>query len=114
MEILRERAICLCKHFSLSTIQLHILKLESNTGLHSRRRNEMEFNTLRHDSVLDWRTFTQPIHVVGVGGIGGSVVELLLRYGLGVRNEIHVWDDDIVEAHNTPNQVYLPSHVGRP
>lgn len=54
----------------------------------------------------------ETVHVIGVGGIGSAVALLLVK--LGVDN-LHLWDDDMVEAKNVPGQVlYGASDVGRP
>lgn len=51
-----------------------------------------------------------PVHVVGLGGIGASVVFPLVKLGV---SEIHLWDDDRVEPHNIPSQlIYRPSDIG--
>jgi len=72
----------------------------------------MTYDTRRHDVIFDHKTFKDPIHIIGVGGIGGRVAELLIRFGCGLRNELHVWDGDTVAPHNPPNQVYGKNHVG--
>ena len=51
------------------------------------------------------------IHLIGAGGIGSHVLLALIELGA---TEVHVWDDDIVEAHNRPNQfVYTATDIGR-
>ena len=54
--------------------------------------------------------FNTPVHVIGVGATGSWLALSLAK--LGVKN-IHVWDDDIVEEHNIPNQVYGVKDIGR-
>ena len=54
--------------------------------------------------------FNTPVHVIGVGATGSWLALSLAK--LGVKN-IHIWDDDIVEEHNIPNQVYGVKHIGR-
>ena len=51
------------------------------------------------------------IGVIGAGSIGSWVVLCLSK--LGVSN-ITVWDFDLVESHNQPNQVYRESDIGKP
>jgi molybdopterin/thiamine biosynthesis adenylyltransferase len=52
------------------------------------------------------------IHLIGVGGIGTHVLLALIELGA---KEVHVWDDDIVSAHNRPNQfVYAKGDIGEP
>lgn len=52
-----------------------------------------------------------PITVIGAGAIGSATVLTLAKMGCG---NITVWDDDILEEHNIPNQTCKPSCVGRP
>jgi molybdopterin/thiamine biosynthesis adenylyltransferase len=47
--------------------------------------------------------------VVGVGGIGSPTVMALAKMGIG---NIQIWDHDIVNTHNIPNQMYFPEHLG--
>jgi molybdopterin/thiamine biosynthesis adenylyltransferase len=47
--------------------------------------------------------FNTPVHIIGVGATGSWVALQLAK--LGVTN-ITVWDDDIVEEHNIPNQAF--------
>jgi len=52
------------------------------------------------------------VHLIGVGGIGTHVLVTLVE--LGVR-EVHIWDDDIVSAHNRPTQfIYTKQDIGKP
>ena len=56
--------------------------------------------------------FTWPVHIIGLGGIGGSLLFPLVKLGIG---EVHLWDDDVVVPHNLPSQlIYRPSDVGQP
>ncbi len=53
-----------------------------------------------------------PVHIIGAGGIGNMLVQLLAKMGFP---EIHVWDDDIFEARNGPTEVaYSEALVGQP
>jgi adenylyltransferase/sulfurtransferase len=51
------------------------------------------------------------VTVVGVGGIGSPVVLALAKMGVP---KISVYDDDVVEDHNLPNQIYRIQDLGRP
>ena len=51
------------------------------------------------------------IHVVGVGATGSHIVNTLAC--MGVEN-IVVYDFDVVEPHNLPNQIYSLPDVGKP
>lgn len=68
-------------------------------------------------SVVDWADAPtldrawikgRDVHVIGAGAIGAPCVLALVRAGIPV----HVYDDDVVEAKNLRNQVYLPEHIG--
>lgn len=64
--------------------------------------------------IFDPDQFTWPVHVIGLGGIGSALVLPLVK--LGLRSELHLWDDDAtVEPHNIPAQLlYRRSDVGKP
>lgn len=64
---------------------------------------------LRQVDMFDPMTFHNPCHVIGLGVAGSWVTEGLVRLGVPC---VHVYDDDRVTAHNTPNQAYSPSHHG--
>lgn len=51
------------------------------------------------------------IDVIGAGATGSYVVLQLAK--MGIKN-IHVWDNDEVESHNLPNQLYGVGDVGKP
>ena len=44
------------------------------------------------------------IDVIGVGATGSYIVWLLAKIGL---SNIHIWDHDVVEDHNIPNQCFF-------
>jgi hypothetical protein len=52
-----------------------------------------------------------PIVVIGAGAIGSATVVTLAKMGC---SDITVWDDDVLEEHNIPNQLCKPAMVGRP
>jgi len=52
-----------------------------------------------------------PIVVIGAGAIGSATVVTLAKMGCA---DITVWDDDLLEEHNIPNQLCKPSMVGQP
>ena len=56
----------------------------------------MDLNKSRE--FFDPRKVKERCHVIGCGSIGGNVAELLVRYGI---KKITIWDDDIVESHNS-------------
>ena len=51
------------------------------------------------------------VTVIGVGGIGSPVALALAKMGC---RHLTLYDPDIVEAHNLPNQFYRLADVGRP
>lgn len=51
-------------------------------------------------------------HVIGCGGIGAPLIQILAKMGVPV---LHLWDTDILEARNGPAEVaYSEAMVGRP
>ena len=50
-----------------------------------------------------------PITLIGAGSIGSFSGLFLAKVGF---RDITVYDDDIVEEHNIPNQLYSPSSIG--
>lgn len=52
-----------------------------------------------------------PVSVVGVGGIGSPTALALAKMGC---RRLTLYDPDVVEAHNLPNQLYRLRDVGRP
>lgn len=72
----------------------------------------MSVEPTRHRAIFDPDSFgNRRIDVIGAGATGSAVTLELAK--LGVQN-IHVWDDDIVEPHNLANQLYGPEDVGFP
>jgi len=59
------------------------------------------------DNYEDIRTFS--VVIVGVGGIGSVVAEMLTRCGIG---KLILYDYDRVELANMNRMFYLPSHEG--
>jgi len=61
-------------------------------------------------AIFDPDAFGWPVHIIGLGGIGGALVFPLLKLGI---KELHVWDNDEVEPRNIPAQlVYRLSDIG--
>jgi threonine dehydrogenase-like Zn-dependent dehydrogenase len=52
-----------------------------------------------------------PVTVIGCGGIGSPTVLALAKMGCA---DITIYDDDLVEVHNLPNQLHKMDHVGQP
>ena len=68
--------------------------------------------TIRHDGLVPNEVRQSPFHIVGGGGVGSHVVQLLARMQLGLSG-VTVYDGDIVEAHNPPSQQFTGEHIGQ-
>jgi hypothetical protein len=53
--------------------------------------------------------FKEQIHIIGCGAIGSTLCEMLTRMGFP---ELHIYDFDVVTAHNLANQMFDDSDVG--
>ncbi len=51
------------------------------------------------------------MHLIGCGGIGSFAALALGKLGC---TRLHLYDDDRVEEHNIPNQLFRMSDIGRP
>lgn len=51
----------------------------------------------------------QKVTIIGCGGIGSFVAPALAKLGI---TKFELWDFDLVEPHNVPNQNFVPSDVG--
>lgn len=69
----------------------------------------MEF--LRQLDMVRPEALETPIHLVGCGGIGSFAALALGKLGC---SNVHLYDDDRVEEHNVPNQLFRLTDVGRP
>ena len=63
----------------------------------------------RQSNIFKPHTFTTPIHVIGAGATGSWLVLLLAKLGI---KDITVWDFDVIEEHNLPNQAFMIEDVG--
>jgi molybdopterin/thiamine biosynthesis adenylyltransferase len=66
-------------------------------------------NYSRHFSVFDPSKFRDRVDVIGGGSIGSHITYLLAS--MGVR-KIRVYDFDMVEEHNVPNQFFKVDDIG--
>ena len=71
--------------------------------------NETRF--LRQLDIVSPEQLSFPIVVIGAGAIGSATVVTLAKMGC---SDITVWDDDILQEYNIPNQLCKPSMVGWP
>lgn len=63
-------------------------------------------------NIFNAGTWGWVVHLIGAGGVNNAVGPLLAK--MGVR-EIHIWDDDILEARNGPTEIaYSYRMVGQP
>lgn len=63
---------------------------------------------LRQLDIIDPRNIP-PVAVIGCGASGSGVGQALAKMGCPI---IHLWDGDMVEPHNIPNQYFPNSSVG--
>jgi hypothetical protein len=73
------------------------------------RVNEARFQ--RQLDIVSPEQLAFPIVVIGAGAIGSATAVTLAKMGC---SDITVWDDDLLEEHNIPNQLCKPSMLGRP
>lgn len=66
---------------------------------------------LRHAGWVSPEAFTEPVNIIGVGATGSHIALLMAKMGA---HEFHIWDHDLVEAHNLPNQAYDVQHINMP
>ena len=70
-----------------------------------------QLDTRRHMELFDPYRFEQRVTVIGTGATGSWLVLQLAKLGI---TDIVVYDFDIVEEHNIPNQIFGIKHVGMP
>ncbi len=70
---------------------------------------KMDFS--RQLDILSPNELKMPVTVIGSGGTGSPVIMLLAKMGC---TDITVFDPDVVERHNLPNQMFWVEHVGKP
>jgi molybdopterin/thiamine biosynthesis adenylyltransferase len=64
----------------------------------------------RQMGIINQNHFDKPLVLIGAGGIGSPTALALCKMGL---KEIIVYDDDKVEPHNLPNQIYRKNDIGK-
>ena len=70
----------------------------------------MTVSFLRHNSFFGPEDTNQTVlNIIGVGATGSWVGLLAAKMGW---HHFRVWDLDIVESHNLPNQIYDSKHIG--
>jgi hypothetical protein len=69
------------------------------------------YSNIRHVPIFDAEKHERPVLIAGCGAVGGYIAMQLLC--LGVKN-LTVFDPDIVELHNLPNQIFEYEDLGIP
>jgi len=64
---------------------------------------------LRHAGWFGPEDVTEPLHIIGVGATGSYIGLIAAKMGF---HSFKIWDPDIVEDHNLPNQIYDVEHIG--
>lgn len=64
----------------------------------------------RHAELFDPHTFNTPVTIIGAGATGSWLALALAKLGI---DNISIWDFDIVEEHNVPNQAFGIGDIGR-
>jgi hypothetical protein len=65
---------------------------------------------LRHNAWVAPEDFGEDVfNIIGVGATGSHIALMLAKMGV---HRFRIWDADIVENHNLPNQAYDVSHIG--
>jgi hypothetical protein len=67
-------------------------------------------NFLRHSGFFSSEDATEPLNIIGVGATGSWIGLLAAKMGI---LKFRVWDPDVVEDHNLPNQIYDLEHIGK-
>lgn len=65
-------------------------------------------NFLRHSAWIATADFIDTFHIIGCGAVGSNLALMLAKMGAV---DFVLWDSDEVEAHNLPNQAYMPQHI---
>lgn len=67
-------------------------------------------DTRRHDELFNADAFNTPVTVIGAGATGSWLVLQLAKLGI---TDITVYDFDVVESHNVPNQFFSIGDIGK-
>ena len=72
----------------------------------------LHLDTRRHMELFAAYKFGDtPVHIIGAGATGSWLAYQLAKLGI---SNITVYDFDVVEEHNIPNQLYGMADVGKP
>lgn len=70
----------------------------------------MALDLTRHLELIDPHYFEEPITIIGAGATGSWLTLALAKLGL---TDITVYDFDVVESHNVPNQAFNIHDIGK-
>lgn len=76
----------------------------------TQQRPDADIDYWRQLDIFSPEKFNIPITIIGAGATGSYVALLLAKMGC---RRITVYDFDVVENYNLPNQIYRPSDTGR-
>ncbi len=65
---------------------------------------------IRQREILDPEEIIFPVTIIGAGGIGSFLAPVLAKMGV---SRITIYDPDIVESHNLPNQMFDCDDIGK-
>lgn len=65
----------------------------------------------RHNGFVAPDDLIDTLNIIGVGATGSNVALAAARMGF---TDFRIWDHDVVEPHNLPNQAYDLHHIGLP
>ena len=65
---------------------------------------------VRQLDILDPEKITDLVTIIGAGGIGSPTALLLVKMGF---RKIKIFDDDTIENHNLPNQIFRNMDIGK-
>ena len=54
--------------------------------------------------------YAPPLNIIGVGATGSNIGLIAAKMGF---QKFRIWDPDVVENHNLPNQIYDIHHIGQ-
>ena len=63
---------------------------------------------IRQIEVFNQDEFETPVHIIGQV-LQKWLVLMLAKMGI---KDITVWDFDVIESHNIPNQAFAPKQIG--
>lgn len=63
----------------------------------------------RQEDLINANRFNKKINIIGAGAIGSWLAFFLLKMGF---SNINIYDFDVIEEHNIPNQLFKESQIG--